>query len=103
MEIAHRDAPIRHTATRIRRRNFHERLLGLFIFKRVQPGDGAIELFLRLWCAGNGEVNAAQFFRRFVTVIAVLGLSSDDNHSGRYCEKESAFQGGCPFRGRRLF
>ena len=37
----------------------------------MQPGDGAIELFLCRGSAGDGEVHTSEF-RRFVTVITML-------------------------------
>ncbi len=101
MIVAHRDAPISHAATRIGCRNLVERLFRLFILERVQPGDSVIELLLRGRRAGNNEIHAPEFFRRFVTMIAVLGLNDDRTENERDREQEGTFHGAGPFRGRR--
>jgi hypothetical protein len=47
MVVAHRDAPVAHTAFGISESALCESFLGLLVLKRMQPGDRAIELLLR--------------------------------------------------------
>src|SRR5262249_21204409 len=47
MVLAHRDSPVTHTTFLIGREDLRESFLGLLVFKRMQPGDRAIELLLR--------------------------------------------------------
>jgi hypothetical protein len=67
----------------------------------MQPGDGAVELFLCRGRARDRKIHAAEFFRRFVTMIAVLGAGADRTENERYSEQKGAFHRVSPFRGTR--
>src|SRR5215510_2976715 len=62
MVISHGDAPVTHSALRIHCRNFRERLFRFLVFKRMEPSDCAIELFLSLRLTGSLEINDSEFF-----------------------------------------
>jgi len=102
MVAGHRHAPVSHAALRIPCRNFFECLFGFFVLKGMQPGDGAIEMFLRLRRAGNGEVNLAEFLRRVVTMLLVLGSDSARQDSDEEGRQKNVLQGCGPFRGSKL-
>jgi hypothetical protein len=69
--FGHSDCPLSHGALRVRRGYGLKLLEGLFIPKRVNQGDAALERRLHGRDAGDGHVNGAKLFNYFIGVAAI--------------------------------
>ena len=76
VELAHRDAPVRHGAIGIGLRDALKLRPGLLIPEIVQQGDAAVERRLLLRRARNGERNRAQPLAR--SGLALTGMDMAD-------------------------
>ena len=75
--VRRRDAPVRHPALGVLRRDLRERGARLFIPERVEQRDGPREGGLELRLAGERELDRAEGFAA-VHVLAVVLLRADE-------------------------
>src|ERR1041384_6840496 len=76
MVLSPRDAPVTHSALWIRYGDFGESVFCFFVFKRVEPRDCTIELFLSLRSTRDFEIYDSEFLRR-IMLVRVRHLSSN--------------------------
>ena len=88
MVLRHCNAPIRHHATGISRKNISKGFLCLIVPKRMKQRIGAVELLLRSRTARNSKIDLPEFFVSPVLVLVMLLLSvSRAAESGRQNKK----------------
>src|SRR5436190_24385323 len=78
MVIAHRNAPVGHCAIRVSGADFGECLIRFRVLKRVQQGQGAIELLLRCGATGDWKIDLSKLL---CAIVLVSHLRAPDSNA----------------------